>query len=138
MAFICSQGRNSLNIKLVASDTLLCHMKEHSQVPGFGSCVPLGGGGGLIPCQTREDHTGDFSSQHYQIPDRSNLREKSFVSAHSQRKSAPCGRGDGMTWVTLHGGGSWWFTCSHVGKSEIRDHEPKVRASYTPSPETHL
>lgn len=43
MAFICSQGRNSLNIKLIASDILWCHTKEHSQVPGFGSCVPLGG-----------------------------------------------------------------------------------------------
>lgn len=128
MTFIFSLEMNSLNIKLIASDILL-------KSQGLAHVCLWGG---LIPCQTREDHTGYFSSQHYQIPDRSNLREKSFVSAHSQRKSALCGRGDGMTWVTLHGGGSWWFTCSHVGKSEIRDHEPKVRESYTPSPETHL
>lgn len=131
MTFIFSQGRNSLNNKLIASDVLL-------SFSGPRVWLMCTFGGGLIPCQTRDDHTGYFSSQHYQIPNRSNLREKSFISTHSHRKSAPCGRRDGMTWVTLHGGGSWWLTCSHVGKSEIREHEPKVRESYTPSPETHL
>lgn len=43
MTFIFSLEMNSLNIKLIASDVLLCHTKEHSQVPGFGSCVPFGG-----------------------------------------------------------------------------------------------
>lgn len=103
MASMSPQGRNSLNIKLITSDVLLCHTGEHSSSQELAHVYHWGAS---FPTKPELNLTGYFSSHCCQIPEKRNLREKPFILLMVKGVSPLWqGRQDGLG-GSVHRGGS--------------------------------